>query len=136
MAPIADNIFRFELRYEQAGGSDPQGTCVKNDWNSDTGSTVSAGTCISTAFDESSSCPKVARPYETLPRAVHITLCALDSRYSSRVYSIIGTNGLSSTELAKLPYCTDTMSNSALANIFREGLRTFFRTVYLKNSNS
>jgi prepilin-type N-terminal cleavage/methylation domain-containing protein len=112
--PIADHVLRLELRYEKIGGTAPQGTCVLDNW------LTASGSCSAGSID-------------SLPRAVHFTMCVLDRRAAARFYSIVGTSGLSSTELAKIPDAIDTITNAALANILREHLRTFYRTVYLKN---
>jgi prepilin-type N-terminal cleavage/methylation domain-containing protein len=109
--PILDNVVRFWVRYEDGGGPPPYGTIVRDDW-----------------------------PYlDRLPRAIHIRMSVLDRRYAARL-SAIRPNGLTQAELSLVPYnesgqTIENLSDQALKNILRDGLRTFFRTVYPRNAS-
>jgi type II secretory pathway pseudopilin PulG len=105
--PILEHVLRFELQYEQLGGSGPSGTETVDTW-SDT---------------------------EQLPRAVHITMCVLDRRLAKRVSAITGGTGLSAADLANVPDNIDLIANEGLKNTLREGVRTFYRTVYPRNAS-
>lgn len=105
--PLVDNVLRFELRYEYLTNSTAIGTSARDDWPSTT----------------------------ILPRAVHIRLSVLDRRAGERLASLLPTSGLSSADLDKVPFDIDNMSvNEAIKGLLRNNLRTFYRTVHLKNS--
>jgi len=133
--PILDNAIRFEVWYEYA---DPHNASATN------------GTRIADAWDLSLSGPKptlptsIPDPSVRLPRAFHLRLCVLDRRYAARMAVIMNglpagwRNGTMNGELDRIPYkfqSTLPISNAALNQTFKEGLRTFFRTVYPRNAS-
>ena len=119
--PLVDNVLRFELDYEKANTGLPQGSSIAADWS---------------AFNDSNGAAVV------LPRAVHITMSVLDRRFAARFAAVSATTPsvwpLSSASLADIPFNIASSSNlnAAQKNILKEGLRTFYRNVYLRNTNN
>ncbi|MEI6085540.1 MAG: type II secretion system protein [Verrucomicrobiota bacterium] len=121
--PLLENVIRFEVRYEygNSGAGVTNGTSIVENWNSISGGPSSA---------------VVPDPTIQLPRAFHLRLSVLDRRYAMRVATVMNSlggawaDGTMNGELSKIPYDINGISNTALRQTFKEGLRTFFRSVY------
>jgi prepilin-type N-terminal cleavage/methylation domain-containing protein len=120
--PLLENVIRFELRYEYIhhGAGITNGTSICENWNTITGGPDPA---------------YVPDPTTQLPRAFHLRLSVMDRRYAARAALLMPAAGLDATELGKVPYSMDTMSNQALSRTLKEGMRTFFRSVYPRGAS-
>lgn len=123
--PIIDNAVRFEVWYEFA---DPYNSGVTN------------GTRIVDAWDLTSKGPNptapttIPDPSVRLPRAFHLRLSVLDRRYAARL-AAISNNGSLGSDLSNVPYSINSISSTPKKNTLKEGLRTFFRSVYPRGAS-
>ncbi|MCG3148750.1 MAG: hypothetical protein PCFJNLEI_02197 [Verrucomicrobiae bacterium] len=119
--PFLDNVIRFELRYEYANPDVgvTNGTSIVENWNTTSGGPLSS---------------IVPDPTTQLPRAFHLRLSVIDRRYAARL-AVILNNGSLGSNLNNVPYNLDAISNTALQRTLKEGMRTFFRTVYPRGAS-
>ena len=84
--------------------------------------------------------PRVSSTWPGLPVAADITLCVMDERTAARVFQLVGTPGLSPTDISNVVVAVTNgaawtnISNVALRNVLREGVLGFQRRVYFRGS--
>jgi type II secretory pathway pseudopilin PulG len=121
--PIVDNCLRFEVQFWWTNASGAlQGPT--NNW----GRPNTNGTWVGNPANVTG-----------LPVAADITLSVLDERSADRLYRYPRFGGLTilpPTILTNLPYNLKAISDEGLRRIFEEGLTTFQRRVYFKNSSA
>ena len=120
--PLLENAVRLEILYEYATGVAPNGTTFANNWNSYT-----------SWPPPTAPNPAITDPTLQLPRAIHIQLSVLDRRYAARL-AAINNNGQISN-LSNLPFNIPTTGGTPQERTLREGLRTFFRSVYPRGAS-
>lgn len=103
--PILDNVVRFFVNFELYNPANP------------TNATTVSGTISSS--DQ--------------PWAVHICMSVIDRRSASRLNALCNGGSLTADEAGKIPHNIDGIGG-AKAALLREALRTFYRTVYIRNS--
>jgi len=119
--PIVDNCLRFEIQFYWTNASKAlQGPT--NNW----GQPNTNGTWG----------PLNPANVTGLPVAADITLCVLDERSADRLYRVQGTTILQTAVITNLPNNLQGIRDETLRRIFEEGLTTFQRRVYFKNSGA
>jgi prepilin-type N-terminal cleavage/methylation domain-containing protein len=103
--PILDNVVRFFVNFELLNPANP------------TNATTVAGTISSS----------------DRPIAVHICMSVLDRRYAARLNALCNGGSLTDAEAGHIPHNLDAIA-APKAALLKEALRTFYRTVYIRNS--
>jgi type II secretory pathway pseudopilin PulG len=121
--PLIDNCLRFEIKFYWTNAS---GALLgpTNSWGRPTTNGTWQGNPVNVTG---------------LPVAADITLSVLDERSADRLYRYPRFGGLTMlppTILTNLPYNLKDISDEGLRRIFEEGLTTFQRRVYFKNSGA
>jgi len=141
VTPILDNVLCFEIRYQTRGytntvsATSPYGTEVLDTWRNS--GSASNPTNYPSDYGIGTTGPL---PEDYLPNGVHVYMSVLDRRYAERLRVLKSSTGgqLSTAELAAIPFAIETATaiktNPPLQQTLREGLRTFYRTVNLRNA--
>lgn len=121
--PIIDNCLRFEIQFYWTNALGAlQGPI--NTWGRPNTNGIWTGNPANVAG---------------LPVAADITLSVLDEKSADRLYRLPRFGGLTvlpASILTNLPYNLKDISDEGLRRIFEEGLTTFQRRVYFKNSGA
>ncbi len=150
--PILENVLRLEFRFQMVDSNPGFGQAVTNgsqvveQWNNNAcpGATPSLP-CSAGCARPIDMVPAITNPEVTLPRAVHIRMAMIDRRTAERVRSYGAgqgwLDGIPQNRLRQvISNCADedlttlATTDPVLANMIRENVHVFYKTVYLRNS--
>lgn len=150
--PVLDNVLRLEFRFQgldtdsSSGQAVTNGTQIVEQWNNNPcpGASPSQPCTVGCARPIDLN-PQVTQPEVQLPRAVHVRFAMIDRRTAARLEGYMSAqgwnDGIPESRLRQvIPNCagedltTLASTDAVLANILRDNVYVFYRTIYLRNS--